>query len=106
VDADGCLTATIDVTNIGSRPGEEVVQFYVGCEDSKVERAKKELKDFAKVSLDPGQTKSVPLRLSVRDTAYYDVGSASWQVEKTKYKIYVGPSSDEGGLLTDTFRVI
>ena len=80
------LVATVDVTNTGSVAGDEVVQLYVAAHGSAVERAKKELKAFARVSLQPGETKTVKLGVPVVDLAYYDV-TAGWVVEPIEYTV-------------------
>ena len=64
--------------------GDEVVQLYVAAHGSAVERAKKELKAFARVSLQPGETKTVKLAVPVVDLAYYDA-TAGWVVEPIEY---------------------
>jgi beta-glucosidase len=101
----GKIIATVDVTNTGKRAGEEVVQLYVGYQGSKVERAPKDLKAFARVSLAPGETKPVTLELSVPDLAYYDVGAKAWVVEEIEYSVLAGPSSRNADLLKDSFKV-
>ncbi len=79
----------MDVTNTGSVAGDEVVQLYVAAHGSAVERAKKELKAFARVSLLPGETKTVQLAVPVADLAYYDA-AAGWVVEPIEYAVIVG----------------
>lgn len=86
------LTAT--VVNTGELSGKEVIQVYIGKPDSKVERAKKELKGFAKVALDSGEKRSVIVEIEVDDLSYYDESSSDWRLEKGRYKIYIGNSSD------------
>ena len=83
------LVATVDVTNTGSVAGNEVVQLYVAAQGSAVERAKKELKAFARVSLQPGETKTVKLAVPVVDLAYYDAATG-WVVEPIEYAVIVG----------------
>ena len=56
ISAKGGLTIDVDVTNTGSRAGEEVVQLYVGYDGSSVERAERDLKAFARVALEAGET--------------------------------------------------
>ncbi|MDH5171195.1 MAG: glycoside hydrolase family 3 C-terminal domain-containing protein, partial [Gammaproteobacteria bacterium] len=67
---------SVDVTNTGTSAGAEVVQLYVTCPGSAVERAELELKGFARVSLDPGETKTVEIPVPVNSLAYYDVTRA------------------------------
>lgn len=102
----GRLTAQVEVTNTGARAGEEVVQLYVGYPGAKVDRPVKELKGFARVALNAGETKTVSLELSAPDLAYYDPERGRWQVEETDYLVWVGPSSHPQDLkLSDRFQV-
>ena len=102
---DGTVTAAVDVTNTGSRTGEEIVQLYVGFPGSRVDRPLKLLRGFEKVPLAPGETKRVSLPLKVKDLAYYDVGAKTWLVERLEYAVFVGGSSRPSDLLTVPFRV-
>ncbi len=72
-DVDG-VTVSVDVTNTGKRAGKEVVQVYVHDKKSKLTRPPKELKGFAKVELQPGETKTVSIPLDFRSFAYYHPG--------------------------------
>ena len=105
VAPDGRVEVTVDVTNTGSRAGEEVVELYVGFEGSKVERPVKLLRAFAKVALAPGETKTVPLGVAVKDLAWYDAERKAWQVEAMTYRLLVGPSSRGADLLETSFTV-
>jgi beta-glucosidase len=105
VAADGQVTASVDVTNTGARAGEEVVQLYVGFEGSKVERPVKLLRAFAKVALVPGETKTVPLHVAVKDLAWYDAEARTWRVDAMRYRVLVGPSSRATDLLEGRFEV-
>jgi beta-glucosidase len=82
-----------DVTNSGARPGAEVAQLYVVPAHSAVERPEKELKGFAKVSLAPGETKTVRMGLNARSFAYYSPQRRSWVVEAGDYGVLLGSSS-------------
>jgi beta-glucosidase len=86
--ADDTLEARIDVTNTGKVAGEEVVQLYIAAQGSKVERAPKELKAFARVALAPGETRTVSLAVPVSDLAYYD-DTAGWSVEPIAYEVII-----------------
>jgi len=106
VGPSGKLAVQADVTNTGSRAGEEVVQLYVGYQGSKVDRPIKDLKGFTRVELEPGQTKTVTLELPARALAYYDVDKKAWVVEETEYAVLVGPSARAEDLkLRDNFRI-
>ena len=89
----GRLRVTVDVTNTGDVAGDEVVQLYVATGPSQVERAVRDLRDFTRVHLEPGQTRTVPLALAARDLAYWDVNANAWRVEPTSYRVQVGSSS-------------
>ena len=71
---------------------------------SAVDRAVHDLKGFARVHLEPGETRTVPLELRAADIAYWDVGADDWAVEALAYGVAVGSSS--GDLpLTGSFTV-
>ncbi len=80
-------TAKISVSlkNTGSVAGAEVVQLYVGCEGSKVDRPVKVLKDFARVELAPGEETKVSLSVSKADMAYFDEEKDDFVAEDIKY---------------------
>ena len=65
-----------------------MVQLYIAAHGSKVERAPKELKAFARVALAPGETRTVRLAVPVSDLAYYDA-SAGWSVEPIAYEVII-----------------
>jgi len=105
IPANGVLEVSVDVQNVGSRPGEEVVQLYAGFPASRVDRPKKLLRGFEKVSLAQGETRTVRFRLPAADLAYFDVATHSWQIEPTGYTAQVGGSSRAQDLVAATFRV-
>jgi len=87
------LTVTVDVENVGNMAGKEIVQLYVGDDDSSVIRPAKELKGFEKVELAPGEKKTVSFTLEKRAFAYYNVEMSDWHVETGDFTIYIGKSS-------------
>jgi beta-glucosidase len=95
VSSAGPAAATVecDVTNTGTVAGAEVVQLYVQDGHSVLQRPEKELKGFAKVSLAPGETKTVRIGLNARSFAYYSPEKCSWVVEAGDFGILVGSSS-------------
>jgi len=94
------VTFTVDVTNTGDVAGAEVVQLYVSYPDSAVERAERELKGFAKVELEPGETREVDIIVGVNDLAYYDVSQSAWALEGIEHAVHVGVSSRDLPLST------
>ena len=85
---------TLKVKNIGSVAGKEIVQLYIRDNESSIPRPEFELRNFAKVQLQPGEEKVVRFTLSFRDFAYYDVDMNRFAVESGKFTILVGGSSD------------
>ncbi|THD66856.1 glycosyl hydrolase [Robertkochia marina] len=83
----------LDVSNLSNMDGKETVQLYVSAENSKVERAAKELKAFTKSLIPAGETIRLPLSFKVKDLAYYNVDKKAWEVEKGTYKLLIGASS-------------
>ena len=93
IKADDILTVSIDVTNTGKMVGKEAVQLYVRPLQSKLVRPVKELKGFAKLSLDPGETKTAEIKLSRRAFAYYHPVHKDWVVDDGKFELLIGASS-------------
>jgi beta-glucosidase len=91
-DVDG-LKITVDVTNTGEVSGKEVVQVYVHDHKSRMVRPPKELKGFAKVELQPGETKTVTLELDFRAFAYFHPAYKQWITEDGEFDILIGASS-------------
>ena len=89
------LTVSVDVTNTGAVTGKEVVQLYVSDPESFVGRPVKELRDFAKVELAPGETKTVTFTLDKQAFAYYNTVIHDWHVETGEFIIMAGKSSRE-----------
>jgi beta-glucosidase len=100
--ADGSVSVGFDVTNTGSREGTEVAQVYVAGVHPKVSRPAKELKAFARVDLQPAETKHVTVTLDRRSFSYYDVGGKQWRADPDDYSILVGSSSTQIALTGKT----
>jgi beta-glucosidase len=93
IAADGRTTVRVEVQNTGKRAGDEIVQLYVHPLKSSVSRPPKELRGFDRVSLKPGEKKTVSLTLSADQLAYYDVKTHGFVVEPGEFEILVGASS-------------
>jgi beta-glucosidase len=90
---DGALTVSLDVSNTGTRAGEEVVQLYVKHERSALEHPAQELRGFQRVALQPDETKTVEIPLTASSLAYWDTGKHSFVVECGELELRVGASS-------------
>ena len=88
----------MDVTNSGARAGDEVVQLYVRYPESKVERPLKQLRGFERVTLAPGETRTVALRLAAEDLAYWSPERHAWVTEPGRVELMVGSSSADADL--------
>lgn len=101
---DGDTALFVDVTNTGTRAGAEVVQMYIRDLVSSVTRPVKELKGFAKVLLQPGETRTVELPITPDHLAFYDVRIRR-VVEPGEFAVMVGTSSREADLQSVTLQV-
>lgn len=98
------LEVQVTVTNTGERAGKETVQLYVRDVESSVNCPSKELKGFAKVALEPGQSETVTIKLDKRAFAYYNVQLGDWHVETGDFELLIGRSSADM-ILTETVHV-
>jgi len=87
------LTVTVDVTNIGRTAGKEIVQVYVHDQQAALARPPKALKGFAKVALEPGETKTAVIHLDCRAFAYYHPKYKQWITEAGVFDILIGASA-------------
>jgi beta-glucosidase len=94
----------VDVTNAGSRAGDEVVQLYIRDVVSSVTRPVKELKGFQRVSLDPGETTTVVFDVTPQHLAFYDIDMV-FRVEPGEFRLMVGRSSRDDDLQSVALRV-
>ena len=101
---DGAVTVSVDVTNTGSRAGDDVVQMYVKHLGSKVERPREELKGFERVSLKPNETKTVQMTLKASTLAWWDEKLPGFRVETEPVSVLIGNSASEI-LLSSTVKV-
>ncbi|MCA9976419.1 MAG: glycoside hydrolase family 3 C-terminal domain-containing protein, partial [Anaerolineales bacterium] len=91
-DVDG-VTVTVDVTNTGNMAGKEIVQVYVHDQKSGLVRPYKELKGFAKVELQPGETKTVSVDLDFRAFAFYHPEYKQWITEDGEFDLLIAASA-------------
>jgi len=106
VRPDSVLSVSVDVSNVGTRDGDEVVQLYVTALDSMVSpRAPLDLRGFRRVRIAAGETRRVTIDLAVSDLGIWRP-NGGWWIEPTGYRVAVGPSSDQKEHLVTTVRVV
>ncbi len=100
----GKLKVSVDVKNVGEMSGDEIVQLYISDKYSSVTRPIKELKDFERVSLNPGELKEIIFELDKSAFAYYD-SEMKYIVEAGQFDILVGNSSKDEDLKGIDFKI-
>lgn len=94
------IHVTVNLSNIGQRTGEEVVQVYVGMQNSQIERQHKLLKGFEKITLSATQSSDVTITINKDELRYFDEASNAWQFEQGRYTFWVGSSSQTTDLIS------
>ena len=89
------MTAEADVTNTGSRPGEEVVQLYIQLQGTTVAEPVRALKGFRTISIAPGETKKVKFELGADAFAIWN-NRNEFAAESAKVKVWISPDSAHG----------
>jgi beta-glucosidase len=89
------VKVSFPLTNTGQMPADEVVQLYVHRPDATVEWPEKELKAFARVGLQPGQTRTVTLEIPLDDLRYWNVERNAWELEPGRLELLLGAASDD-----------
>ncbi|WP_446744986.1 glycoside hydrolase family 3 N-terminal domain-containing protein [Silvibacterium acidisoli] len=87
------LSATAEVTNTGSREGTEIVQCYVNVRGASTEQPVRNLKGFARITLKPGESRTVSFPLGYQELSFYNVKSKQVVEPDTEYTVYIGGSS-------------
>lgn len=95
MEADGTITVSVPVTNVGNREGAEVVQLYISDLKSSLPRPVKELKSFSKVKLAPNETKMVTFTVNKEALSFFDDAKHEWVAEPGKFEALIGSSSTD-----------
>lgn len=95
ITPEGKVTAATDITNTGSREGDEVVQLYIHELKPAVKRPAEELRGFQRIHLKPGETKKVTLTVPGEKLAFYDENIHAFRVNPGPFEILVGAASDD-----------
>ncbi len=95
IHPDGKISVRVEIKNTGKLKGDEVVQLYVRDVQAKILTPNKELKGFRRVTLDPGQRKTISFDIPVSGLAFYHNDVHKWIVNPGIYKIMIGSSSED-----------
>ncbi|MCK4480011.1 MAG: fibronectin type III-like domain-contianing protein, partial [Candidatus Lokiarchaeota archaeon] len=104
-EGDDKVIAAVDIKNNGQVTGDEIVQLYIGFEQSQIDRPVKLLKGFSRVHLEPNESKTVAIEVLYKNLSWYNPESKSWEIEQIKYSLFVGPSSKMEDLLSYQFKI-
>ena len=88
----GKITASVNITNTGTRKGKEIVQMYTRQMVGSIARPVKELKGFQQITLEPGETKKVTFSISVDDLKFYN-SNLKYVYEPGDFKVFIGTNS-------------
>jgi beta-glucosidase len=91
--ADGSVDVNVDVTNTGKQAGDSVVELYASWPQSAVERPRQALVGFKRVSLKPGETRTVRIPVAAQRLAYWNTQAGRFDVEQVPVKLMVGESA-------------
>ncbi len=105
MDSAGTITVSLDLENSGSVEGKEVVQLYIRDLESSLERPLRELKEFQKINLKPGEKKKIIFKLKKDALSFYDSAKKSWVAEPGLFEVQIGSSSRDIRL-TKTFELL
>lgn len=95
VAANEKYSVSFTITNTGKVAGREVAQVYISDKQSSLPRPVKELKGFAKVKLEPGESKTVTVHLDKYAVSFFDERRGQWVAEAGKFEVLVAASSED-----------
>nr|WP_300851247.1 glycoside hydrolase family 3 N-terminal domain-containing protein [uncultured Acetatifactor sp.] len=94
VNPEDTVEISVEIENTGKRKGDEIVQLYLRDVYASMTRPVKELAGFKRITLEPGETKTVCFRLQCSQTAFLD-SHMQWKVEKGEIEVQIGSSSED-----------
>jgi beta-glucosidase len=95
IGSDGTVQIGVDVKNAGARAGDEVVQLYVHNNDKSTFQPREQLQGFERVSLNPGETKTVSFALPAEQLSYWDTSKHEYVINPGRFEVMVGSASDD-----------
>ena len=95
VKSNGTVQIQVDVKNSGQVAGDEIVQLYMHNRDSKVTQPKEQLQGFERISLKPGETKTVHFSMPVEQLSYWDTDKHQYVINAGTFELMIGGASDD-----------
>jgi beta-glucosidase len=92
---DATITASVNIKNTSPRPGDDVVQLYTREIHPSVLRPRHELRGFQRITLQPGETKTVTFTIPIQKLAFYDEKQHAFVTEPGRYEVQIGESSED-----------
>jgi beta-glucosidase len=99
------IVVKVTVKNVGPVEGDEIVQVYIGFENSKIDRPLKLLKGFTRITLNPNEEKEVTIKIDKDKLKWYNPETKEWEFENMEYSVHVGGSSKNEDLLTQNITL-
>jgi beta-glucosidase len=93
VKVGGCVTVSVDVTNTGKIAGDEVAQLYIHQKWGTDTRPMRELKGFERLTLQPGETKTITFELGPDELGYWSTNAGAWIQDSAAFDLWVGSDS-------------
>jgi len=84
------VTVSVDVTNAGPRAGDEVVQLYLQQVHGSSARPVRELKGFRRITLEPGETRTVRFPLGPAELRHWNAAARDWVLDRAPFEVWVG----------------
>jgi beta-glucosidase len=103
ISPEDTLVVTVEVTNSGRREGDEVVQLYIHQRHGSATRPVRELKGFERVTLAPGETRTVRFTLGPAELRYWNAATRDWVVDASSFDVWAG--GDSTTQLATTFAI-
>ena len=97
------MPVSVDVRNTGFRTADEVAQLYIHQRHGSSARPVRELKGFQRVTLKPGETRTIRFTLTTAELSYWSAAKHAWVQDETTFDVYAGNNSQ--ATLTTTFEV-
>ncbi|HEX5303042.1 MAG TPA: glycoside hydrolase family 3 C-terminal domain-containing protein, partial [Streptosporangiaceae bacterium] len=103
IQAGETVTASVTVTNTGERAGDEVAQLYIHQRHGTASRPVRELKGFQRLTLEPGESRTLEFPLGPGELRYWNAAARDWVIDATTIDVFAG--GDSAAELTASFTI-